>query len=105
MKTPALLSIWFCLAFASLSSTNYRFDAQNYASDDFIARDVAIIGGGCSGTYGAINLRELGKSVLSIEQKFILGGHANNYIDPTTGVSVDHGVQAFSNSTSSKGSC
>ncbi|KAH8427481.1 amine oxidase, flavin-containing superfamily [Aspergillus melleus] len=57
-----------------------------------IHRDVAIIGGGASGTYAAMQLHDLGKSVALIERKPILGGHTNTYVDPTTNQTIDYGV-------------
>jgi phytoene dehydrogenase-like protein len=75
------------------------FDPKNYASHDVIVRDVAVIGGGSSGTYAAINLRKMGKSVVVVEKEDVLGGHTNTYTDPTTAVTVDYGVQAFLNSS------
>ncbi|MCJ1436266.1 hypothetical protein MMC27_005644 [Xylographa pallens] len=97
MKTLALLSVCSALISAFVSGIEDAFDAQNYASNDVITRDVAVIGGGVSGTYGAINLQKLGKSVVMVERESVLGGHTNTYIDPTTGISVDYGVQAFWN--------
>ena len=75
------------------------FDASNYASDNVIVRDVAVIGGGASGTYAAINLRKLGQSVVVVEKADVLGGHTNTYTDPTTGATVDYGLQAFLNNS------
>jgi len=100
MKTPVLLSICSGLMSAFAQNTS-QFDPSNYASDDVITRDVAVVGGGATGTYGAINLKLLGKSVVLVEKEAMLGGHTNTYTDPTTGVSVDYGTQAFWNSTSS----
>lgn len=74
------------------------FDDQSYAPGDIITRDVAIIGGGSSGTYSAINLRALGKSVVVVEKTPRMGGPASTYVDPQTGVPVNYGVQAFYNS-------
>ncbi|KAL2197506.1 hypothetical protein P885DRAFT_35714 [Corynascus similis CBS 632.67] len=73
------------------------FDDQSYAPGDIITRDVAIIGGGSSGTYSAINLRALGKSVVVVEKTPRMGGPASTYVDPQTGVPVNYGVQAFYN--------
>lgn len=64
---------------------------------DTIIRDVAIIGGGSSGTFSAVRLRDQGKSVILIEKEAILGGHTNTYQDPATGVTVDYGVEVFHN--------
>lgn len=64
---------------------------------DTIIRDVAIIGGGSSGTFSAVRLRDQGKSVILIEKEAILGGHTNTYQDPATNVTVDYGVVVFHN--------
>lgn len=73
------------------------FDPSGYDSTDVIRRDVAVIGGGSTGTYGAINLLDMGKSVVVVEKQDVLGGHENTYIDPTTGTPIDYGVQAYWN--------
>jgi hypothetical protein len=62
-----------------------------------IRRDVAIIGGGSSGTYAAIRLRDLGKSVVVVEAKGRLGGHAELYVDPATGTMSNMGVVVWHN--------
>lgn len=80
------------LAFAEI-------DESEFPSTDIITRDVVIIGGGSSGTYAAIRLRELGHSITVIEQKDTLGGHVNTFIDPVTGSSIDYGVISFDNIT------
>lgn len=76
---------------------NSMFDPSSYDEEDVIRRDVAVIGGGASGTYGAITLGDLGKSVVLVERASRLGGHENTYTDPATGTSVDYGVQAYYN--------
>jgi flavin-dependent amine oxidoreductase len=63
-----------------------------HRGDSVITRDVAIIGGGASGTYSAIRLRDLGKSVIVVEADDRLGGHTHTYTDPATGGTVDLGV-------------
>ncbi|KAJ5893427.1 hypothetical protein N7495_005118 [Penicillium taxi] len=75
------------------------FDTKKYAKKDIITRDVAVIGGGASGTYAAINLRMKGTSVVVVEKEDVFGGHTNTYTDPATGTTVDYGVQAYLNST------
>lgn len=65
--------------------------------DGTIIRDVAIIGGGASGTFSAVRLRDQGKSIVLIEKESILGGHTNTYQDPVTKVTVDYGVEVFHN--------
>ncbi|KIJ29763.1 hypothetical protein M422DRAFT_115975, partial [Sphaerobolus stellatus SS14] len=59
---------------------------------NIITRDVAVIGGGSTGTYGAIRLKDYGKSVVVIEAKDKLGGHTETYHDPSTGTTIDIGV-------------
>ncbi|KAK4216898.1 hypothetical protein QBC37DRAFT_77706 [Rhypophila decipiens] len=59
-------------------------------------RDVVIIGGGASGAYSAVRLREdYGVSVVLIEKEEILGGHVNTWIDPSTSRAFDAGVQSY----------
>lgn len=76
---------------------DHIFNEASYAKNDVLRRDVAVIGGGSSGTYGAIKLLDLGKSVALVEQAAVLGGHQNTYIEPTTGTPIDYGVQAYWN--------
>jgi hypothetical protein len=86
------------LSFALTITASDQFDSQSYLADHIITRDVVIIGGGSSGTYAAVNLRRLGKSVVVVEKDATLGGHTNSYTDPSTGNSVDYGVLAYWNS-------
>ncbi|KAK3933875.1 hypothetical protein QBC46DRAFT_359403 [Diplogelasinospora grovesii] len=61
-----------------------------------ITKDVVILGGGASGAYNAVRLREdFGKSIVLVEKKDHIGGHVDTYIDPVTGNPFDFGVQAF----------
>jgi len=61
-----------------------------------LIRDVAIIGGGASGTYAAVRLREdLNTSIVLIEPRPNLGGHTSTYHIPETNISVDYGVQSY----------
>lgn len=60
-----------------------------------IKKDVCVIGGGASGAYTAIRLQDHGKSVVVVEAKSRLGGHAETYKDPATGTSLDIGVIVF----------
>ena len=81
------------------SSSFCIFDTSSYSSGNVITRDVAVIGGGSSGTYGAIKLRDMGRSVVVVEKEGRLGGHENTYIDPGTGTPIDYGTQAYWNNT------
>ncbi len=68
-----------------------------------IERDVAIVGGGGAGTYAALRLRDLGHSVVVLERTQRLGGHAETFRDPVTGVPIDIGVQVFPDNTLVRG--
>lgn len=78
---------WGLVLLASLGSCD----------DNTIVRDVAIIGGGASGTFAAVKLRDAGKSIVLIEKEAILGGHTNTYQDPVTKQTVDYGVVVYHN--------
>ncbi|CZR60575.1 uncharacterized protein PAC_10471 [Phialocephala subalpina] len=52
----------------------------------------SLVGGGSSGTYSAIRLSDLGKTVVVVEQHDQLGGQTQTYTDPTTGGKIDYGV-------------
>lgn len=82
------------LAFASISQA-YR-DFKQASGIDVVRKDVAIIGGGASGTYAAFRLREdHNASVVVVELSGRLGGHVNTYHDPVTNASIDYGVQTY----------
>ncbi|KAI0098183.1 amine oxidase, flavin-containing superfamily [Nemania sp. FL0031] len=75
----------------------YRFSTNpaDYSITDIIERDVAIIGGGSSGAYTAVRLCDFNKSVVVVERKETLGGHAETYTNPFTGYTTDIGVVVF----------
>jgi hypothetical protein len=61
-----------------------------------LIKDVAIIGGGASGTYAAVRLREdLNTSIVLIEPRPNLGGHTSTYHVPGTNTSINYGVQSY----------
>ncbi|KAK5132834.1 hypothetical protein LTR08_008549 [Meristemomyces frigidus] len=66
---------------------------------EIISRDVCIIGGGSSGTYSAIRLQQMNKSVALIERQDRLGGHVNTYVDPTSNKTFDYGVIIYDNTS------
>ena len=70
-------------------------DPMYFAPEDVITKDVCIIGGGSSGTYTAIRLRDFNKNVVVVEAKNRLGGHTETYKDPETGTTLDIGVIVF----------
>ena len=70
-------------------------DSASYESKDIIRKDVFVIGGGCSGAYIAIRLQDFDKSVVVVEMRHILVGHASTYTDPGIGTTLDVGVIVF----------
>ncbi|KAK9452711.1 hypothetical protein V1511DRAFT_134897 [Dipodascopsis uninucleata] len=86
-SAAALCSV---LVFVSAEKSDSAFGACN-----IITRDVIVLGGGSSGTYSAIQLKDSGKSVVVVEQKDTLGGHTETYVDPSTNATVDYGVIYF----------
>ncbi|KAM5353579.1 hypothetical protein ACJ41O_000229 [Fusarium nematophilum] len=81
-----------CALWASLAC------AGSYAQDDCIEVDVAIVGGGATGAYAAVRLREdFDKSILVIEKAGRLGGHVHAYQPPGGGPPINYGVQAYLN--------
>ncbi|KAF4230987.1 hypothetical protein CNMCM6805_000510 [Aspergillus fumigatiaffinis] len=72
-------------------------DLSKFDNASTIERDVAIIGGGASGTHAAIQIRKLGHSVVVVEREPLLGGHTNTYLDPVSGQHIDYGVQVWQN--------
>ncbi|EAW25547.1 uncharacterized protein NFIA_043660 [Aspergillus fischeri NRRL 181] len=78
----------------ALASTGPDIDPPQFDSDPII-RDFCIIGGGSSGTYTAIKLRQTGHSVALVEKEPLLGGHTNTYHDPISGKYIDYGVIVY----------
>ncbi|KAJ5933643.1 hypothetical protein N7454_005972 [Penicillium verhagenii] len=71
-------------------------------SSNVIERDVVVIGGGASGAYAAVRLRDdFGKSIALIEKRDILGGMVNTYTDEKTDAIYDYGVNSFLNVSTS----
>ncbi|KAF3771153.1 hypothetical protein M406DRAFT_59906 [Cryphonectria parasitica EP155] len=73
------------------------FDPSSYSSGDVVKVDVAVIGGGATGTYAGISLSDMGHSVVVVEKLGLLGGHTNTYVDAGTGIAIDYGVQRYQN--------
>lgn len=93
-----MLTTFFCIAsatgaLAASVHSHDRFDSSAYAAEDIIERDFAIIGGGAAGTYAAISLADQDKTFTLVEVKDRLGGHTKTFQDPTSGATVDYGVQ------------
>lgn len=83
-KSLAALSLWSVFA-AARSCGSYESTT--------ISTDVLVIGGGSSGTFGAIQLHDSNKSVIVVERTGKLGGNADTYYHPKGPVNV--GVQIF----------
>lgn len=79
----------------ALAATPAAAWASSEDAGRIIERDVVVVGGGSSGTYTAVRLRDLGKSVVVVERKNRLGGHCETYRDPATGLTTDIGVIDF----------
>jgi Flavin containing amine oxidoreductase len=62
-----------------------------------IYRDVCVLGGGSAGTHAALRLRDEGASAIVVERSERLGGHAQTYVDPVSGVPINIGVVVFEN--------
>ncbi|KAK7534844.1 uncharacterized protein J3D65DRAFT_629158 [Phyllosticta citribraziliensis] len=80
---------------SAAKSFSFLFLGTHPNPRDVIRCDVAIIGGGSSGTYAAVRLQDHGKSVAIIEKNQILGGHADSYTDPESGERINLGVMEF----------
>ncbi|RMZ66970.1 amine oxidase [Pyrenophora seminiperda CCB06] len=86
----SILSLWLVPCALLVSADSY------HSKPIELVRDVAIIGGGASGTYAAVRLREdLNKSIVLIEPQSNLGGHTNTYRVPGTNYTIDFGVQSY----------
>ncbi|RAR15548.1 FAD/NAD(P)-binding domain-containing protein [Stemphylium lycopersici] len=91
------LSYSLCTVFAAAKQ-------QHNSGPTEIIRDVAIVGGGASGTYAAVRLREdFNKTVVVIEPRPNLGGHANTYNISGTNASIDFGVQSYNPNNAANG--
>lgn len=66
------------------------------AAPTILTTDVAIIGGGASGTYAAVRLREdLNTSIVLVEPRPNLGGSVSTYRVPSTNTTLEYGVQSY----------
>lgn len=74
-------------------------DIGSYLSNAVLVRDVAIIGGGSSGTYAAVQLKRSGYSVAVVEKAGRLGGHVDTFRDQATGATFDYGVVVLLNTS------
>lgn len=68
------------------ASTLVTLNGAPCSVDNIVTRDICIVGGGSTGTYSAIRLSDLGKTVVLVEFKARLGGHTQTYrsVDETS---------------------
>ncbi|OCK74613.1 flavin-containing superfamily amine oxidase-like protein [Lepidopterella palustris CBS 459.81] len=94
---PSIVLLWACISAAAtvLPERDSKINIADFQPKDIISRDVCIIGGGASGTYAAIRLQDLGKSVVLLERKPKLGGHTETYTDPANGAMTETGLVAW----------
>ncbi|GKT40628.1 beta-cyclopiazonate dehydrogenase [Colletotrichum spaethianum] len=71
------------------------YEESAFKAEDIIQRDVLIVGGGATGTYAAVRLRDQNKTIAVVERADKLGGHVDTFRDPATGAPIDYGVQAY----------
>ena len=94
LALPTIAGLWI----GSVYAQTY-LDPAEYDPSDVIQRDVCIIGGGSSGTYATIQLRDHNLSTILVEKTDHLGGHTVTYTDPATGKHLDYGVVAYTNNS------
>ncbi|MCJ1402926.1 hypothetical protein MMC11_006147 [Xylographa trunciseda] len=96
MKYQAVFALLAALVAAAPScptnSAPSQFDSACFSSSDIITCDVAVIRGGSSGTYAAITLKDMGKSVVVVEKASRLGGHFVWYPVPGTSQLIEYGI-------------
>lgn len=73
----------------------YSLDADDDDEHHTMRTDVAVVGGGSSGTYTAVRLKYEGYSVMVVDRKLRLWGHAETYTDPVNNYTIDTGVIVF----------
>ncbi|KAG6000859.1 hypothetical protein E4U21_004945 [Claviceps maximensis] len=87
----------FGLAGSLLASVAAAAAATNPQDQNILDRDVVILGGGATGMYAAVQLTKQGHSVVLVEKKDILGGHAETLYLPDDAGHVDYGVEGYFN--------
>lgn len=65
---PKTAAAWAFLVLSTFTTAR-PIDESGFAPEDIIIRDVAVIGGGASGSYAAVRIKDEGKSVVVIETK------------------------------------
>ena len=92
---------WLLASAVSLAHAVSAFTSSDFKPEDIITRDVCVLGGGATGTYAAVQLREQGHSVALVEKRSFLGGHAETLYLPN-GKYVNYGVEGYFNNKLTK---
>jgi hypothetical protein len=96
VATVTVMLLPFAGATPGWSHKSYNMDPSAYKAKRYVIEtDVVVIGGGGTGTYAAIQLKDQGKKIMVIESKSRLGGHTETYHDPETGHTIDMGVKLY----------
>ncbi|KAK8070724.1 hypothetical protein PG997_010927 [Apiospora hydei] len=83
------------LGIVAVIPTSIAAASAETTSSNTIKTDVVIVGGGAGGAHAALRLKDMGKSIILIEQDSILGGNVDSYTPPGTNKSMDFGVFSF----------
>ncbi|RAK81548.1 FAD-dependent oxidoreductase [Aspergillus fijiensis CBS 313.89] len=86
------------IAFSLVGLFACLLGAGTDAAFETITRDVVIVGGGSTGTYAAIRLKDLGKSFVVVERSHRLGGHAETFY-PADHTPINYGVEGLFNTS------
>ena len=69
MALPWKSALKLAGVFLAASTTATRIDETLFSPADTIVRDVVVLGGGASGSYAAVRLKDFGKTVVVVEKK------------------------------------
>lgn len=94
MRSLTTLVLSTSLAYAYPSAPGC-WAKHKFAEADILQRDVLVVGGGATGTFAAVKLKDAGKTVAVVERDAQLGGHVDTFYDPVSGYPVDYGVQGY----------
>ncbi|KAI9745011.1 MAG: hypothetical protein M1818_001289 [Claussenomyces sp. TS43310] len=95
VQNSVLTVVSLAIIAEALSGRAALISTSDFSSSDIIYRDVCIVGGGASGTYGAIRLHDMGKSIVIVERNPVLGGQTETYTDPVSNNKTEMGVVAW----------
>jgi len=78
MAVPWISALKLAAVFLAASTAATRIDETQFSPADTIVRDVVVLGGGASGSYAAVRLKDFGKTVVVVEKNdhLVRGFHA-----------------------------